>query len=148
QDWCMKVLRHWCENARATILAEEDNSIDRAERPENGRDSSPARLGAVCFPQPCRKRTLLLVIHNNPFYVEQLESAERTTYRVVFSLAVRVLEHLGFTAMEIGGDYTVGDFVDHCHMSEQGGKRRGEEVAPKVLELAQRLGYTKEGNLP
>src|SRR5262249_28482795 len=96
QDWCMKVLRHWCENARATILAEEDNSFDRAERPENGRDSSPARLGAVCFPQPCRKRTLLLVIHNNPSYVERLESAERTTYRALFSLAVRVLEHLGF----------------------------------------------------
>jgi hypothetical protein len=134
----MKIVRGWCTNGAALV---------------SGLDADPSgsplvKNAKLCFPEPCRKRTIILAIHDSPYYVDQLERTERATYRQLFGVAVRLLERAGFTALEIGKDYSTDDFYDRCHLSEQGGARLAEDVAAKVRELAERLGYIEEGSKP
>jgi lysophospholipase L1-like esterase len=102
----------------------------------------PAGLRA-CFPEPCRRRALLVVLPDSPYYVEQLTPAERARYRDVLPVAVSGLEQAGFVALEAGRGYTVEDFFDRCHLSEEGGRRLAAEVAPAVRRLAKNLGYAE-----
>src|SRR5262249_16330721 len=42
----------------------------------------------LAFPEPFRKRTLLLVVHTNPHYVDQLPPHEQRNYAELFPTAV------------------------------------------------------------
>jgi hypothetical protein len=48
----------------------------------------------------------------------------------------------------VGRDFTVDDCYDGAHYSEQGGLRLAAEVAPKIQDMARRLGYLREGGRP
>jgi hypothetical protein len=109
------------------------------------RNCALARYVHDCFPEAVRPRTLILVIRDSPHYVSRLHSAEQARYAATFPATVRVLEANGLSALDVGGDYSDLDYVDRCHLSEQGGRRLAAEVAPKVRDLARRLGYLKQG---
>jgi hypothetical protein len=100
------------------------------------------------FPEPCRARTLVLIPHNSPHYVGRLTPAQQEVYRDLAVRQVRILEAAGFASLEVGRHYTEEDFIDGSHLSESGGLRLAAEVAPKVRELARRLGYLREGGRP
>jgi hypothetical protein len=100
------------------------------------------------FPGPYRARTLVLIPHESPHYVRQLTPAEQDVYRDLAVRQVRILEAAGFASLEVGRGYTEEDFLDRCHLSETGGLRLAAEVAPKVRELAGRLGYLGKGEGP
>jgi hypothetical protein len=103
---------------------------------------SPLQLNyKLCFPEPYRKRTLVLITHDNPRSVKLLSSQERFTYEKSFAATIAELEGAGFTALEIGKNFGDRDYIDRCHLSPPGGTHLAEEVAPKVRELAQSLGY-------
>ena len=97
-----------------------------------------------CFPPPTRQRSLLLVMSDNPTYVNRLPDAVRADYRWGVVKLNEVIEAAGFAALAVGGDFAANDFIDRCHLSEKGGKALARTVAPKVRELARRLGYLKE----
>jgi hypothetical protein len=99
------------------------------------------KTAATCFPEPTRGRTLTLVRWYSPYYVNQMSTDERTCFTASSHATARHLAHLGFTALEFGGDYTVDDYFDLQHLTEPGGHKLAAAVAPKVRELAQRLGY-------
>jgi hypothetical protein len=90
----------------------------------------------------------VLIAHESPHYVKQLAPAEQEAYRDLAVRQVRLLEKAGFPALEVGRDYDAENFVDRCHLSETGGLRLAAEVAPKVRELARRLGYLGQGEGP
>jgi hypothetical protein len=96
------------------------------------------------FPEPYRRRTLLLAIPESPHYVDRLSAQERAQYRLFFPTVVGRLEEKGFAALDVEG-LTSRDYVDRCHLSEEGGEKLARAVAPKVRELARRLGYTEAG---
>jgi hypothetical protein len=102
----------------------------------------------AAFPEPFRARTLVLIPHDNPHYVRQLTPAEQETCRDLVVRQVRILEMAGFPALGVGRDFDEENFVDQCHPSETGGLRLAAEVAPKVRELARKLGYLGEGGRP
>jgi lysophospholipase L1-like esterase len=102
----------------------------------------PAGLRA-CFPAACRRRTLLLVLPDSPYYVERLTPAERANYREVLRVIAWGLGQAGFVTLEAGRGFGTEDFVDRCHLSEEGGRRLAAEVAPRVRQLAKELGYTE-----
>jgi hypothetical protein len=101
---------------------------------------------AAAIPEPDRRRTLLVAVPDNPYYVNCLESHEQAQYREVFTVALDSLRQAGFATLEVGRNYTEADFVDRCHISEVGGRRLCRDVAPKVRELARSLGYLKGGD--
>jgi hypothetical protein len=95
----------------------------------------------TCFPEECRKRTLMLIIHLNPFFVSQLKPLEQASYHQLFPITVRTVERTGMTAMEVEKGYSRECFLDQVHLSAEGGQRLAEEVAPRVIQLACKLGY-------
>jgi hypothetical protein len=101
----------------------------------------------ACFPEDCRARTLLLIPHENPYYLAQLSPAEQALSRQYALEQVRAAEGVGLAALAVGRDFTVEDCYDGGgHYSESGGLKLAGAVAPKVREMAARLGYLeKEG---
>ncbi len=103
----------------------------------------------ACFPADCRPRTLMLIPHENPYYLAQLSPAEQALDRQYAREQVRAAEGVGLHALAVGRDFTVDDCYDGGgHYTEQGGIKLAGEVAPKVREIARRLGYLGEGGKP
>src|SRR5581483_8679418 len=102
----------------------------------------PAGLRA-CFPDACRRRTLLVVLPDSPHFVRRLTPAEQTNYREVLRLMAWGLGQAGFATLEAGRDFGVDDFFDRCHQTEEGGRKLAAEVAPKLRQMAKELGYTE-----
>jgi hypothetical protein len=84
------------------------------------------------------------VPYESSYYLDRLLPSERVAYHEAISATTATLAELGFPSMEIGKDYSVSDYLDRVHFTENGGRRIAEEVAPKVRELAVRLGYRKQ----
>jgi hypothetical protein len=97
-----------------------------------------------CFPEPCRRRTLILVSLHNPYYLNQLEPAERADYFTLADQAVQALQRCGFAALQVGRGFPVEWYFDTVHLNTEGGRRMAEAVAPQVRQLARKLGYTNE----
>jgi hypothetical protein len=98
----------------------------------------------VCFPAPLRRHTLILMTHDSPEYVDELEPMAKARYRWVIRKAAEVLEAGGFAALDVGGDFSRKDYVDQLHLSERGGDKLANRVAGKVRAMAGRLGYTDQ----
>jgi hypothetical protein len=96
-----------------------------------------------CFPEELRQRTLLVVNHLNPYRVQQLTPEEQKRYYDLFPATVTIAEAAGLSALEIGRQYTVEDYFDWLHFTRSGGQKLAADLAPKVRELARRLGYTR-----
>jgi hypothetical protein len=101
-----------------------------------------------CFPEECRRRTLMLVMRDSPHYIAQLSSAEQAAYSSVFPAMARALEAGGMPAMDIGADYSEMDYLDCSHIGEQGGQRLARDIAPKLRGMAEQLGYLKRDSQP
>jgi hypothetical protein len=98
------------------------------------------------FPEECRQRTLMLVPYENPYYLSQLCPAEQALSRESTLEQVRAAEAVGLVGLAVGRDFTVDDCYDGGgHYTEQGGLKLAAEVAPKVREMARRLGYVQKG---
>jgi lysophospholipase L1-like esterase len=102
----------------------------------------------AAFPEPDRKRTLVLGIGDNPYCVSHLNSAELARYRAIIPSYVPQIERLGFSALDLSDGWAVDDFVDHVHLTAQGGHRLADLVAPKIRQMARELGYLNEGGEP
>jgi hypothetical protein len=96
-----------------------------------------------CFPEAARRRTLMLLVRDNPYHVAQLASAERAVYDSIFTALAGILEAAGMSALDVGADYSEWDYIDCVHFSEQGGQHLAADVAPKLRAMARRLGYLK-----
>jgi hypothetical protein len=145
-DINVEAVRGRIQNSRKYALRPIPRHTTRDDRGSEGRYTSflerSVKLG---FPEPFRKRTLMPLTHESPYYVDQLASHEKAAYNALFPATAHVLEQAGFPTIEIGRDYPVSAFCDRGHLSEEGGARMAEELAPKIREMAQRLGYLPEG---
>jgi hypothetical protein len=103
-----------------------------------------------CFPEADRKRTLLVVTTESPYYLNLLTADEREQYFALTRVTADKLEGAGFSALDMGGDFTVDDFADRCHLTASGGARLADKVAGRVQRLAVELGYVdgNKGNAP
>jgi lysophospholipase L1-like esterase len=139
-------LHGWVRNGRAMIRGYH-LSPGQPDVLDPARSPMCQELSAA-FPEPFRARTLLLIHSDSPHYLKQLTPTEQEAYHDLALRQVRVLEKAGFAALEVSHGYTEEDFVDRGHLSESGGLRLAAEVAPKIREMARRLGYLGEGGKP
>jgi hypothetical protein len=94
-----------------------------------------------CLPPELRRRTLVLLNHHCPHYLSQLTAEEKEVYSRSFAVMVRLFARVGVRAFEVSKDLPAEYFTDSLHLTAAGGQRLAEEVAPKVRELAEQLGY-------
>ncbi len=96
-----------------------------------------------CFPEPCRKRTLIVVQTESPYYLDRLPADERALYFVLSRRTAEKLEGAGFAALDMGDGFTAADFADRPHLAASGGVKLADRVAVRVRRLADELGYTR-----
>jgi hypothetical protein len=97
----------------------------------------------TCFPAALHSQTLVLVIRYSPYYTAALSPEEEASISAAARLSVNRLEEAGFSALDIGGDYSSADYADLQHLAESGGAKMAESVALKIRALAKRLQYTE-----
>jgi hypothetical protein len=95
----------------------------------------------LSFPPALQGRTLLVARRSSPDSLAHLRPEELAEYRGLLTLFAHELERAGFAVVQTGAAYTEADFIDSCHLSDAGGQKFADEVAPAVRRLARRLGY-------
>ncbi|MBI1915734.1 MAG: hypothetical protein HYS12_13525 [Planctomycetes bacterium] len=117
-------------------------------RPAPGQALPPCPLERsvkACLPGPLRERTLVLVNRCCPYFLEQLTPQERGLYGETVLATVQALERAGVNALDPGRSLSTRHYGDVVHLTAEGGRRMAEEAAPKVREMARRLGYVAQG---
>jgi hypothetical protein len=95
------------------------------------------------FPQPLKRRTLMLIGQSSPYYVRRLSPDEHVVYDQAFVDTVQLWRDAGYAAIEYGRDFTDDDYGDRTHLSKLGGWKLAATVAPQVEAMAARLGYLR-----
>ena len=111
------------------------------EDADNPNWSSYHRTVRCTFPEVLRPRVVLLVPHHCPVHINQLNPEERASYAGICLTTVRATEAEGLAALEVGQNYVATDFADLMHFAPSGGAKLARQVAAKVRERAQALGY-------
>jgi hypothetical protein len=101
-----------------------------------------------CFPEPDRKRTLLVVQTQSPYYVGRLSPDERDHYYALSRLTAEKLEGAGFASLDMADRFTAEEFADDIHLSAPGGAKLAALVAGRVRRLAADLGYARPDPVP
>src|SRR5207244_6152485 len=128
----MEILRNFSPSASHVFGGPWPLPADRdTVRPDPER-ATLVQLFRRCFPVFLRPRSLVLSVHDSPYYVAQLTAPERADYRFCHAMMARVLEAGGFAALDVGGDFAAADYLDRCHLSEEGGRKLARRVAPKL----------------
>jgi hypothetical protein len=94
-------------------------------------------------PQQLRNRSLIVWLALSPFYTDHFPDGERERYIANMIAVAESLRQAGFHAIEIGRDWTASDFVDLFHLSEQGGRKLADIIAPVVWQMARERGYVQ-----
>jgi hypothetical protein len=95
------------------------------------------------FPPQLKARTLILLSGTSTYYTRRLTEDERYRDKITYEMAVQRWKQGGFEAMEYGREFALEDFFDRTHLTRSGALQLAEMVAPKVREMAQKLGYLK-----
>ena len=97
---------------------------------------------AASFPQALKKRTLVLMSHSSPYYVNKLTPDEIERDGLAYTLAVKEWEKAGYASMEYGKDFhATQDYGDRTHLTWKGGEKLAVLVAAKVRDMSKELGY-------
>lgn len=113
-----------------------------------GDDSPMITCLKASFPPQSRARTLLVILSENPYYVDRLPPATRDEYYAIFAEYPEHVERAGFASLSVGRDYTVDDYADLTHLDESGGRHLAADAAPKIKQMAHNLGYLPKKELP
>ena len=100
-----------------------------------------ARSYREAFPPDLAARTLVLLGHSSPYYVQRLTPEERALYHRGFEESRALWRAAGYPALIYGADYTEDDFGDRIHLSKTGGRKLAEQVGAEVGSLAKSLSY-------
>ncbi len=92
-------------------------------------------------PVQLRERSLIVWIGLSPFYTDHFSDEERLRFRANMIAAAESLRRAGFQGVEIGRDWNANDFVDLFHLSEQGGRKLANVIAPLVSQMARDRGF-------
>jgi hypothetical protein len=95
------------------------------------------------LPRLLRQRTLLVVTGQSPYYLDMLTTEERVLYDLVVERTVTILREVGYESVAVDPRFTVDDYYDRVHLTEAGGAKLAEALAPVIRQMADRLGYPR-----
>lgn len=93
------------------------------------------------IPTNIRSRTIFVVEHYSPYYVDKLTSSEKENYISAVENAVSHYQRVGITSVVLSQTYLAADFCDRPHFSSSGGQKLAASLAPYVKKKAKELGY-------
>ena len=95
------------------------------------------------FPRALRKRTLIMISRDCPYFTEKLSPEEREQDDLACALTVRKWREYGYESMDYGRDFSIEDYGDRVHLTSLGGEKLAKLIAVKVRDMSERLGYLK-----
>lgn len=108
------------------------------------RPAKRAEIDAVIratMPEPLRRRTLIIVSKNSPFYVGHLTPEEQRRDAQSFDDTIALYRAAGYSAMTYPDDLTQDDYGDRAHLTVSGGRKLADAVAVQVRAIAGEQGY-------
>ena len=97
------------------------------------------------MPEPLRRRTLIIVSRNSPFYVQQLTPDEQRRDAQSYDDTIALYRSTGYAAMTYPADINENDYGDRAHLTVSGGRKLADAVAEEVRAMAANLGYEPPG---
>jgi len=98
-------------------------------------------MDRAAMPEVLRRRTLIVVSQNSPYYVDRLTPAERARDEAGYRDSLTVWRDAGYAAMTYPPGLTVDDYGDRTHLTVPGSEKLAASVAAEISGLAGRLGY-------
>ena len=95
----------------------------------------------TAIPGSLRARTLIVLTHNSPYYLDKLTPAEQSRDELAHTLSVQVWQRAGYEAFDCGRGYTVEDYGDRIHLSSTGGDKLARQISSEVRRIAAKLHY-------
>ena len=102
-------------------------------------DDRLAKRYRLFAPTALRHRILFVFRYEGPYYLERLPPDERERYRRVIRRLPEAIDGDDFRVRLVGENYTVADYIDRSHFSEQGGRKLAADLAPTVRSMAVKL---------
>jgi hypothetical protein len=93
------------------------------------------------FPRVLKKRTLIVVGRDCPYFIEKLSPEERERDNLATLLTVKKWRESGYEAMDYGMDFSIEDYGDRVHLTTVGGAKLAKLVAAKTREMSHNLGF-------
>ena len=98
-------------------------------------------MDRAALPEALRRRTLIVVSPNSPYYVDRLTAEERARDEAGYRESLQIWRDAGYHAMTYPAGLTVDDFGDRTHLTVPGGQKLAVGVAEEISRVANGLGY-------
>lgn len=95
------------------------------------------------FTDRLHDRMLYVFRVDGAYYRVRLRADERARLEEVYRRYGEALRRVGLSAQVIGQNYADKDYFDRSHLSEQGGRRLAEDLAPTIRAMSARLYGTR-----
>lgn len=100
-----------------------------------GARSSIASHYARMLPPSVRARSVVVLMHGNPYFKRTLTDEDRGRIVALHDAAEEVLESLGYRAVQAGLGFTEDDYLDGGHFMPSGGRKVARIVADEILAM-------------
>ncbi|PTX98390.1 hypothetical protein [Opitutus sp. ER46] len=87
------------------------------------------------LPPSVRAKSLVVLLHGNPYFQRHWTAGERRRWKETYNLAEQVIGQCGYQVVQAGADFTPDDYVDAGHFMASGGQKIAAIVADKILAL-------------
>jgi len=96
------------------------------------RKSIAARYDRM-LPRDVRGRTLVVLLHGNPFFESFLSREERARIAEMFDIGDEEIRREGYRCLQVGKGFSADDYVDVGHFMASGGRKIAAAVAADLL---------------
>jgi hypothetical protein len=98
-----------------------------------------ARQIDQALPPELTSRTIVLLVWNNPYFLDQLAPSEKERNQIAYAWARREWERRGYTVTDLGLGYAPEDYVDRVHLMPEGGEKLSSQLEPLLRNLGARV---------
>lgn len=95
----------------------------------------------TAMPERLRRRTLIVVSKNSPYYVDRLTPEEKARDDQGYRDSIEIWRNAGYHAITYTDDFTARDYGDRAHLTVSGGRKLAVVVADNVRAIAAEQGY-------
>jgi lysophospholipase L1-like esterase len=98
----------------------------------------------ILFPDELKKRTFVVVLYDSPYYRKRLSLPEQQCSHKGVEETHNLYQSTGYNVEIVSKDFNELDYRDRVHLSPSGGDKLATQIAPKIKQIAQRLGYLND----
>ncbi len=95
----------------------------------------------MAMPEALRRRTLIVVSQNSPYYVDKLAPGERERDDQGYRDTLEIWRGAGYHAATYPNDFNAADYGDRTHLTVAGGRKLAAMVADNIRAMAVECGY-------